>query len=701
MNDSFQNKYQHKLVSTFFTVLIWGICSIYFWQDFIQSGFNLIAGNLGDNRLIICLHEHWYNVFNGRDHWLDPLFFFPAENILGFSDAYFLNSLVYSIFRAAGADVYLSFQFTLIFLTFLGFIFFYFLCRKYIQMNLFFSIAGSIVFTFSCAMAYARISAQNFSVYLSPILVFLILRCVRNFHVHYWRSLSYGGSASILLALLFYTSFNFSWFFLFFLCLFSLFFLIISKYKLTAFLNKRDISLIVLIFMAFIIALVPFLITYLPVAREGFERTFSDAFVHLITVGDLINFTSTVWAKTIGSLQAYSSDLHRYSNTPGVVITFFATGFFWFYMTTISDRTRFLIREKIAVSLFVTIVFCWLLLLRFGEFTLWSLVYDFIPGASANRVVVRFQFVISFFGNLFIFYSFNQIWYLLPKLQKKTLISKEAIAKLFLVMVSIFLIVEQICQYPVGGIDRKLEQTRFSGIPNPPEQAEAFFITESNQSGRSFLVVQIDAMIIAQMTGLPTINGYSGWLPSGWNFSHTQKDIVYPYQIAAWLEKKQYTGNIVAFDISKKKWCLFPLEAVYKMSTVQVEISERTPHNVGKFRILSNRKGEMHADIGESGALVFGPYLPLRSGKYKAIFDISATGTPSEKKPFAIIDINLTTQGSLISKELFLREPVEKQKHFLEFDVDEHSGPKDLYETRVIVIGNAEVGVSEITLNRF
>jgi len=151
------------------------------------------------------------------------------------------------------------------------------------------------------------------------------------------------------------------------------------------------------------------------------------------------------------------------------------------------------------------------------------------------------------------------------------------------------------------------------------------------------------------------------------------------------VEKNNFSGKVTALDITKEIWRPSPLKAVRESSEIEIEISEKTPHNVGKSQKLSNGKGEMDADIGESGFLIYGPYIPLAPDSYQVIFSMIVKGTPSDEKAYAIIDINLTTQGSLISKELFLKEPVEKQKYFLEFDVDEHSGPKDLYETRVIV----------------
>src|SRR6202023_4363612 len=91
------------------------------FAEFLTSRFDHIAGNFGDARLIIYLHEHWYNVYRGREAWLSPPFFFPVKHVLAYSHTLFLQSLPYSLLRLAGLDPYLSFEGTLMLFSWIGY----------------------------------------------------------------------------------------------------------------------------------------------------------------------------------------------------------------------------------------------------------------------------------------------------------------------------------------------------------------------------------------------------------------------------------------------------------------------------------------------------------------------------------------------------------------------------------------------------
>ena len=95
---------------------------IWFFRDFFQFGFDRVAGDIGDNRFIIAILEHWRHVSLGQiADFTSPIFFYPEKGVLGSSEALFLFAIPYTIARAIGADMPLSFQLTLIALKVIGF----------------------------------------------------------------------------------------------------------------------------------------------------------------------------------------------------------------------------------------------------------------------------------------------------------------------------------------------------------------------------------------------------------------------------------------------------------------------------------------------------------------------------------------------------------------------------------------------------
>lgn len=61
-----------------------------------------LLGNLGDARWTVAVHEHWYRVWQGLDSIRNLQYFFPLQQTLGTSDAFFVQGQLYSIARLLG-----------------------------------------------------------------------------------------------------------------------------------------------------------------------------------------------------------------------------------------------------------------------------------------------------------------------------------------------------------------------------------------------------------------------------------------------------------------------------------------------------------------------------------------------------------------------------------------------------------------------
>ncbi|MGH2510960.1 MAG: hypothetical protein ACRDHZ_26650, partial [Ktedonobacteraceae bacterium] len=122
--------------------------AIYF-HAFFLSHFNLIAGNVGDNRFNIALLEHWNAVAHGQAAFTSPNFFWPERGVLGYADALFLFAPSYILARVAGMDVYLAFELTLIVFKAIGFFSMLWLLRYFVGVNRSVALTGAVVFTLS------------------------------------------------------------------------------------------------------------------------------------------------------------------------------------------------------------------------------------------------------------------------------------------------------------------------------------------------------------------------------------------------------------------------------------------------------------------------------------------------------------------------------------------------------------------------
>ena len=124
-----------------------------------------------------------------------------------------------------------------------------------------------------------------------------------------------------------------------------------------------------------------------------------------------------------------------------------------------------------------------------------------------------------------------------------------------------------------------------------------------------------------------------------------------------------------------------------------IAVSGETPHQVGKF---DRKSGAMVAKEGESGAVVFGPYVALDPGKYRATFKVKVDGSGGEIA--GTVDVNPFTEGVAVKPpaKQALRAGSGEQTIALEFDAE--AGPK--YEFRVWANGSGTIAVREIVLER-
>jgi hypothetical protein len=62
----------------------------------------MLPGNIADARWTIALHEHWYRVWVGQESIRDLHYYFPLPDMLGTSDAFFVQGQIYSLLRFLG-----------------------------------------------------------------------------------------------------------------------------------------------------------------------------------------------------------------------------------------------------------------------------------------------------------------------------------------------------------------------------------------------------------------------------------------------------------------------------------------------------------------------------------------------------------------------------------------------------------------------
>ena len=99
-------------------------------------------------------------------------------------------------------------------------------------------------------------------------------------------------------------------------------------------------------------------------------------------------------------------------------------------------------------------------------------------------------------------------------------------------------------------LSRNFERQHLAAVAAHPRQCRSFYAAP--EAGRAPSEVQIDAMMIAQAQYLPTINGYSGLLPLGWDFYDTNA-AGYERHAVRWALRRGVGENLCRIDVESGK----------------------------------------------------------------------------------------------------------------------------------------------------
>lgn len=547
--------------------LIWCAACLLVFRGIFFSGFDQLPADQLDGRLIVRLYEHWFRVLSGRADWLNLGMFHPVENSLGFSVTFVLHAITYCFFRLLGFDIYHSAILNLVALSFIGYSGFWILARKVFRFTFGMSVLLSAFFVILSPVNIGTVYShlQNYSVWYLPWLAYCFYKtfegCSLGLPIRSkWLALSLIGFFSAL-----YDSFYIPWFFAIYLFLFLLVGVPVAfalgkdfcsrwgKIILSVFLSSSRKGSVWIALGLGGSVLVPFFVTYLPVLRESGGHDFEMVRHSLPAWDQLVNVTSFSllwgWVGELGILPNVSVGMAYGLPVLSMIVTVsaFVYCIFFYRSEEVGARSRWMV-ASLAVSVFAFAV----VTLRWGDFSLWKIVYEAVPGGSAVRVVARFSSVLC----LPILLAWG--------IAGERLISSVRISKWWQVVGFLalsVLVLEQVIVAPKRG-EWGFSRSRIldwkAGIGEAPVGMSTFFVEPYGRDGGPWhLRAQLDAWAIAQDRDLNTINGYSGILPRGFELLGSYGAFGlsgYLYRVRDWLIRRDVTGEIGKLDLESGTW---------------------------------------------------------------------------------------------------------------------------------------------------
>ena len=172
-----------------------------------------------------------------------------------------------------------------------------------------------------------------------------------------------------------------------------------------------------------------------------------------------------------------------------------------------------------------------------------------LPRAIAIRVGFRSQVLSAMFVTLA--FAVAAEAYLRREEERNPAQVSTGASSLVILLLGGLLALEQVDLRSLSFADRKREIAMIADAPLPPASCRAFAIY--NDGSRKLQAIHIDAMRLAQRFGIPTLNGYSGGNPPGWDFGNVWEGN-YIDKLKTWSRNKGVAGPLCLYDAATKTW---------------------------------------------------------------------------------------------------------------------------------------------------
>jgi hypothetical protein len=161
-------------------------------------------------------------------------------------------------------------------------------------------------------------------------------------------------------------------------------------------------------------------------------------------------------------------------------------------------------------------IVAWLLTLQFWIVSPWALVFELVPGAKGLRTVSRYQ-----------------LWLTLPFLliavaawrHRASLLARSK--PWWAAAIALLLVAENLSAETPAQISRATQRAALFSIPRPPRDCTRFYVVAARADEPLYVNAElhglyphnVDAMLLAGLWAVPTINGFSTFNPPDWNFA--------------------------------------------------------------------------------------------------------------------------------------------------------------------------------------
>ena len=628
-----------------FLVIAIGLLGL--WQFHIPqfaSNFDKFPGDRGDARLVAYLMEHWYRVFQGLASWRSPAMFYPVEGTIGYADLMLGYGIVYSGLRTVGLGIFEAAEFTIILFNFLNYLVCFVLLKKVLRFNLFASIAGAAFFAFNSPKLVQLGHLQLQPMLFLPLaMIGIVLLVQKRDRLSQKQAFGLLALSVLSLALQLMTGFYPGWFFIFWSVLFLLLSLCFTQTRNVVFdVVKKFWPSMIGVVALFLIALIPFLMAYLPVFRSSVTRSYAETLV-LIPVPLsflMMGYRNYFWSGISNAINSAYSLSPELQIGIGLVPTIAWLGLVVVAIRiVIKNSTRafkpeFLFLAQLIIATSLVYVFG---MRYWNDFSPWQFIYAYVPGGQVVRAVSRYALVLALpMGIAFAFL----LHFLIQKISQQTNSTRRTILFAGLIVLTTFGLVEQFgSKEGFNGFSIRDENQYLNRLAQSlPNDCSSFYVALDPPIIHNEFEYQLDAMLVAFLKGIPTLNGYTGHLPPDWGLWEVDGP-AYENHVKRWIADRQIRGNVCRLFIPEAVPVLNIQDPKTFVRQQYLDILRRDPDNAGlqmwveKVEDAASQVDKNSGRVSVSLAILESPEF-LDRGYFVIRLYLATLGRPPSREEF-------------------------------------------------------------------
>ena len=504
------------------------------------------AGDIGDARGNVVGLDHWYRVFSGKDSINSYLVFYPANNVVGNSDAFFLQGCLYTFIHLFGFSPVKSAIGAEMLFAFIGFVgvskFLKIIIKnQFIRSSCILLIANS--YPFITAMVHPQLIGFLYVFWVA----YFTIQSIKSKHA----SLKYFLMSIITCEILALSSWTALISLIIYTLTFGVVYLIIEGWgnysqKSKCYLKNLKINLmqtkklplILLSSVVLALGLLWLKIYFFNITQGNTKYSFTEITAYSPRYGDIANASSGAfggWIKLYNYFGISTSPTgERALGYPPVLLI---TNIVLFCVIVLRNKKTTLINNFGKIFLTTNFIVLVLIITDDANRSPWFFVYEFVPILGSIRTLFRINILLTFILITIICMVLENV---LLKTPRKKVAVFSFIFVLFIESIRIYPSSWKESDYLPYYAPRVLKELR-------ENQCNSFFLVSENSDFNPNFHAN-NAAAISVESGIPTVNGVSSIFPPGWElYSVNSENYRDPLNKWISLNKLEFDSNCVFF----------------------------------------------------------------------------------------------------------------------------------------------------------